>query len=80
MRKKTANKIIEPIGKLNRVEDFLPPPNKLFPEGDDKIKVTLALDESTLKFFKSQSKELGSKYQKIIREVLRLYVAHYSTK
>ena len=80
MKKRNRKNTIEPIGQLSRIEDFLPPPEVLFAEDGDKVKITLSLDESTLNFFKEQSKQFGGKYQKIIREVLRLYALRYSTK
>lgn len=67
----------QPIGKLTRVPDFLPPPDKLvLPE--NTVKVTLALDRQSLLFFKQKADKLGIKYQKMIRELLKGYVAHYS--
>jgi len=50
--KKTGTKdMVKPIGKMTQVEDFLPPPGELvLPER--MVKVTLRLEESSLKFFK----------------------------
>ncbi|MBF0387762.1 MAG: CopG family transcriptional regulator [Candidatus Omnitrophica bacterium] len=67
-----------PIGKLTRVADFLPPPDQLrFP--DPPVKVTIALDQSSVKFFKEQALKHGFKYQRMIRTVLDRYVARYSS-
>lgn len=67
-----------PKGELARVEDFLPPPDKLImPE--KSLKVTLRLNESSIKFFKKQAKKYNTKYQKMIRLLLDKYVEKYST-
>lgn len=68
-----------PIGKLTEIPNFLPPPEKLIPP-DDMVKVTIALDRLSLQFFKRQAAKMGTKYQKMIREVIRGYVAHYSQR
>ena len=66
-----------PIGHLTKVADFLPPPESLLiPE--ETTKITLSLDKRSLQFFKDQAEKLGTKYQKMIREVVRGYVEHYS--
>ncbi|MBI2068405.1 MAG: BrnA antitoxin family protein [Deltaproteobacteria bacterium] len=66
-----------PVGKLTKVPDFLPRPEELvFP--NKTVKVTIALDENSLAFFKKKADHLGAKYQQMIREVLRRYVEHYS--
>ncbi len=79
MKKKTYKRTrtdAEPIGKLTRVPDFLPPPAALL-VAEDKIKITIAIDKETLDFFKTQSKKNGVKYQKMIREVLKMYALKY---
>lgn len=78
MKKKTkyAN---EDIGKIEVIEDFLPPPEKLaFKENN--VKVTLNLSRSSVEFFKKIAKDNGSQYQKVIRELLDTYSSHFSTK
>ena len=66
-----------PMGKLTRVKDFLPPPNRLVREAET-AKVTIALNKSSISFFKQQAKRNHTKYQKMIREVLDKYASHYS--
>lgn len=66
----------EPIGKLSRMADFLPPPEELVPN-EKTIKITVAVDVNTLKFFKEYANKSGLKYQRIIREVLRGYALKY---
>ena len=66
----------EPHGKLTAIPDFLPPPEELLPK-EDTIKITIALDAKTLKFFKQSASKAGLKYQRIIREVLKSYARKY---
>lgn len=76
--KKKINKTREdePVGKLTAIADFLPAPENLLPK-DHTIKVTVALDEETVKFFKSVARKMGLKYQRMIREVLKGYAKKY---
>jgi predicted DNA binding CopG/RHH family protein len=65
-----------PIGKLTQIKDELPPPEKLvIPE--DTIKVTLLLSKSSVKFFKRQAARHGTKYQKMIRQLVDRYAEQY---
>lgn len=65
-----------PIGKLKRVDDFLPPPDELvLPQ--DTIKVTIALNRLSVEFFKAMARQHRTKYQKMIRELLDCYVRRY---
>ncbi len=76
---KRKNKKIDPNmpqGKLTVIPDFLPPPEELFPN-DGTMKITIALDAKTLKFFKEYAGKSGLKYQRIIREVLKGYARKY---
>ena len=67
----------QPIGQLRTVSDFLPSPEKLVAP-EDTVKVTLSLDRQSLDFFKSRANALGTKYQRMIRELLKNYTAHFS--
>lgn len=61
-----------PIGKLKRVDDFLPPPDQLvIPE--ETVKVTLSLTKSSLQFFKREARRNHTKYQKMIRTLVDRY-------
>jgi predicted DNA binding CopG/RHH family protein len=66
----------EPKGKLKPIPDFLPAPEELIPT-EETIKITVALDTKTLKFFKEYANKSGLKYQRIIREVLKGYAKRY---
>lgn len=66
----------KPVGKLTRVSDFLPPPGALvMPE--DTVKVTLALSCASVRFFKEQARRNHTKYQRMIRNLVDTYTAHY---
>jgi len=76
MRKKMSD-IDKPIGRLTRVNDFLPPPEKLvIPE--DTTKVTISLKKSSVEFFKRVASKYHTKYQKMIRELVDRYATQYS--
>jgi predicted DNA binding CopG/RHH family protein len=76
MKKKTKDND-QPIGRLKRIEDFLPAPDKLvFPRRT--LKVTIALDEDSVEFFKKQAKRHRTKYQRMIRALLDAYARRYS--
>lgn len=77
MKKKTRY-ASEPLGPVQVVKDFLPPPEALVLR-DEPVKVTMLLSKSIVRFFKSQAKKLGVPYQTMIRRVLNLYAAQYRT-
>ena len=67
----------KPIGKMTRVNDFLPPPGELImPE--ETVKITIFLKKSSVDFFKHKAQEYHTKYQKMIRELVDRYVTQYS--
>ena len=66
-----------PVGRLTRVKDFLPPPDKLVvPE--DTIKVTLLLSKSSVRFFKQKAAQHRTKYQRMLRELVDRYTEQFS--
>jgi hypothetical protein len=65
-----------PAGRLIRVPDFLPPPDKLIIP-NEPVKVTITLSRRSVEFFKREARLHRSKYQKMIREVLDRYTAKY---
>ena len=65
-----------PVGDIKVVRDFLPPPEALaFKE--EQVKVTIGLSKSSVEFFKNEAKRHHTKYQKMIRRLLDLYVAQH---
>lgn len=68
---------VMPIGELDRIDDFLPPPKDLvMPE--HTVMVTLRLNEKSVQFFKDQAKKYHTKYQKMLRFLVDKYVGRYS--
>jgi len=66
----------KPIGKMKRIDDFLPTPAELaVPESN--VKVTISLSESSIVFFKNEAKKYHTKYQKMIRNLLDKYAIQH---
>jgi len=61
------------------VADFLPPPEKLIKK-EEKVKITISLNSSSIGFFKAHAKRNNVKYQTMINEVLNKYVQKYNEK
>ena len=66
----------EPMGEIEIIEDFLPPPEELVFK-EDNTKVTIALSRRSIQFFKNQAKKHNTQYQKMIRNLLDEYVARH---
>jgi predicted DNA binding CopG/RHH family protein len=66
----------EPMGKLKIVEDFLPPPDQLVLK-EENVKVTISLKKNSVDFFKKEAKKHRTSYQKMIRQVIDWYSAHF---
>lgn len=76
MRKK-INHNDRPVGRLQRIPDFLPSPDELVvPE--DIVKITIFLNKGSVDFFRKQAKKNHTKYQRMIRALLDSYVRQYS--
>jgi predicted DNA binding CopG/RHH family protein len=67
----------EPMGDIEIIEDFLPPPEELVFK-ENNTKVTIALSRSSVEFFKKEAKKHHTQYQKMIRNLLDAYVARQS--
>jgi predicted DNA binding CopG/RHH family protein len=67
----------EETGKVEILKDFLPTPDELVFK-EDTVKVTLNLSRSSVEFFKKIARRHGSKYQKVIRNLLDRYTSHFS--
>ncbi len=63
----------EPLGKLKLVPDFLPSPEEMVLR-DENVKVTIALSKECVDFFKAEAKKHHTQYQKMIRQLLNIYV------
>lgn len=55
----------------------LPPPQTLGRPRDD-VKVTIALSRRSVAFFKEQARRHRTKYQRMIRELVDSYAAHFT--
>ena len=64
----------EPIGKLELVADFLPSPGELALK-EENVKITIALSKESVDFFKAEAGRHQIKYQRMIRQLLDLYVS-----
>ena len=76
MKKNAIKYSNEPIGNVQLVADFLPPPNQLILK-EETVKVTLALTKDSVDFFKKIAKEQHTHYQTMIRVLLEQYTEHY---
>jgi len=76
MSKREIKYTEEPIGEVNFVADFLPPPDQLVLK-EETVKVTLALTKDSVDFFKKIAREKHTHYQTMIRALLEQYTEHY---
>jgi hypothetical protein len=63
----------EMAGDLRRIKDDLPSPDQLAGEISQQTKVTLALDNDALAFFKREANRRNTSYQRMIRNLVRSY-------
>ncbi|HIP49496.1 MAG TPA: CopG family transcriptional regulator [Lutibacter sp.] len=71
--KKTINYTDGDIGNIRIVEDFLPRPEELVCK-ENNTKITISLTTETVDFFKAEAKKHHTQYQKMIRNLLDVYV------
>ena len=67
----------EPIGPLEVVEDFLPPPEELA-FSEETVKVTITLSKESVEFFKGEAEKHNTQYQRMIRRLLDAYTKLHS--
>jgi hypothetical protein len=77
--KRSAKYKDEPLGRLEVVEDFLPPPDQLVLK-EDGVKVTISLSKRSVDFFKAHASRSKVPYQKMIRSLLDNYVSQYAKR
>ncbi len=65
----------EPMSYEGPIVDFLPSPEEL-QQLHANVKVTLALSEESVSYFKDSAQKTGVPYQKLIRQVLDAYAKH----
>ena len=76
--KNKISDVNKPLGKMTRVNDFLPSPEELVVP-DETVKITIALKKTSVDFFKHKAQECHTKYQRMIRELVDRYAAQYSS-
>jgi predicted DNA binding CopG/RHH family protein len=69
----------EKLGRIEVIEDFLPPPEQLVLR-DAGVKVTISLSKRSVDFFKAHAARSRVPYQKMIRNLLDGYAARYSER
>ena len=74
--KRSAKYTNEPLGRLEVVKDFLPPPDQLVLR-EDGVKVTLSLSKRSVAFFKAHAARSKVPYQKMIRSLVDSYAAQH---
>ena len=65
-----------PIGRITKINDFLPSPENLAVP-DDNVKITISLSKTSVEFFKQKAKKYHTKYQKMIRNLIDRYASHH---
>ena len=69
----------EPIGEIEILKDFLPPPDKLVMK-EDGVKVTISLSRRSVEFFKAHAARSQVPYQRMIRSLLDGYASKYEKR
>ena len=64
--------------ELERIKDFLPPPERLVRK-EQTVKVTISLSKPSVEFFKKQARKHHQPYQKMIRKVLDFYAERFQS-
>ncbi len=67
----------EPLGRLEVIDDFLPPPDQLVLK-EDGVKVTISLSKKSVDFFKAHAARSKVPYQRMIRSLLDTYADRHS--
>lgn len=67
----------EPLGRLEVVDDFLPPPDQLVLK-EDGVKVTISLSKRSVEFFKAHAARSKVPYQRMIRSLLDTYADRHA--
>ena len=67
-------------GELRVVVDELPSPDELAGETGGQTKVTLALDNEALDFFRREASRRRTSYQRMIRNLVRSYARAHAQR
>jgi predicted DNA binding CopG/RHH family protein len=76
--RKAPKGVAEAILHSEIVEDFLPPPDKLVFK-EQTVKVTLALSQRSIEFFKAKAREYNVPYQAMIKRIVDLYAQRHGS-
>ena len=74
--RKAPKAVADAILQSEIVEDFLPPPDKLVFK-EQSVKVTLALSQRSIEFFKAKAREYNVPYQAMIKRIVDLYAQRH---
>ena len=77
--KHTRKYLNEPLGRVEVVADFLPPPSQLVLR-EDGVKVTISLSKKSVDFFKAHAAQSKVPYQRMIRTLLDSYADKHSDR
>jgi predicted DNA binding CopG/RHH family protein len=77
--KRTPRYTDEKLGRVEVVEDFLPPPEQLVLK-ETGVKVTISLSKRSVDFFKAHAARSRVPYQKMIRNLLDNYADKYAER
>ncbi len=77
--KRTPKYTDEPLGRLELLDDFLPPPERLVLR-EDGIKVTVSLSKKSVAFFKKHAARSKVPYQRMIRSLLDAYADRHTAR
>ncbi len=70
----------EIIGELHRIRDELPAIDELTGGPVKQTKVTIALDDDALSFFKWEARRRNTNYQRMIRNLVRAYAQAHTER
>lgn len=70
----------EPLGKLEIIDDFLPPPEELVFRKEKEVEVKLRLRKSSLDFYKKLARASKSRHEGVMRRLLDRYASTYRNK
>jgi hypothetical protein len=70
----------EITGELRRIRDELPSIDELTGGPVRQTKVTIALDDDALSFFKREARRRSTSYQRMIRNLVRAYSQAHGTR
>ena len=76
--RKAPKSVADAILRSEIVEDFLPAPDKLVFK-EQTVKVTLALSQRSIEFFKAKAREYNVPYQAMIKRIVDLYAQRHGS-